>query len=306
MKKWTKNNIPDLSGKTIIVTGGNVGLGFEAVKMFAKKNATVILASRDVQKGSKAKNAIIKEFPNGKIDVMRLDLAHLKSIHEFVENFSEKSQKLDVLLNNAGVMWCPYALTKDGYELQMGVNHLGHFALTGLLLPLLKKTSNSRVVTVSSLGHRRAKLDVDNLLFTRGNYNRNVAYFNSKLANLLFTYELQRKFEEHHLDTISVAAHPGGSNTNLARHIEKNTWFKLLKPLFLLLAQSAEKGTLPEVRASIAADVKGGEYYGPKGFNEMGGYPVLVESTADSHNQLAAKKLWEISEKLTGVKYNFT
>jgi NAD(P)-dependent dehydrogenase (short-subunit alcohol dehydrogenase family) len=305
MTNWTKNNIPDLTGKVIIVTGGNVGLGFEAVKMFAWKNAEVILASRDKQRGEKAKRTILREVPKAKINVMNLDLADLKSIRKFAEDFSKQFQKLDILLNNAGVMWCPYYLTKDGFELQMGVNHLGHFALTGLLLPLLKKTNISRVVTVSSLGHRRAKLDIDKLFFNKENYDQSVAYFNSKLANLLFTYELQRKFEEHNLDIISVAAHPGGSNTNLARHVEKRPWFVLLKPLFLLLAQSAEKGTLPEVRASVAPEVKGGEYYGPKGFNEMGGYPVLVESTPDSHNLADAAKLWEISEKLTGVKYNF-
>jgi NAD(P)-dependent dehydrogenase (short-subunit alcohol dehydrogenase family) len=188
----------------------------------------------------------------------------------------------------------------------MGVNHFGHFALTGLLLAVLKKTSKSRVVTVSSLGHRSAKLDLNSPMFNKENYDNRVAYFNSKLSNLLFSYELQRKFEENNLDIISVAAHPGGTNTNLARHIEKKAWFRLLKPLFLLLAQSAEKGTLPEVRASVAPDVKGAEYYGPQGFNEMGGYPVLVKSTADSHNETDANKLWEISEKLTGIKFNFS
>lgn len=302
---WTKNNIPDLTGKVIIVTGGNVGLGFEAVKMFSAKNAEVILASRNMRRGAKAKRNILREFPQGNINVMKLDLGDLQSIHDFAESFSKNYQKLDILLNNAGIMWCPYDETKDGFESQFGVNHLGHFALTGLLLPVLKKTNQSRVVTVSSLGHRNAKLDLNNLMFNKDNYDNRVAYFNSKLANLLFTYELQRKFEENNLDIISVAAHPGGSNTNLARHVEKRLWFVLLKPLLVLLAQSAEKGTLPQVRASVAPEVKSGEYYGPKGFNEMGGYPVLVESTPDSYNQVNAKKLWKISEKLTGITYNF-
>jgi NAD(P)-dependent dehydrogenase (short-subunit alcohol dehydrogenase family) len=142
-------------------------------------------------------------------------------------------------------------------------------------------------------------------MFNENNYNRNVAYFNSKLSNLLFTYELQRKFEDHNLDITSIAAHPGGSATDLSRHVEQNIWFRLLKPLFMLLAQSAEKGTLPEVRASVDPEVKGGEYYGPRGFNEMGGYPVLVESTEDSHNLESAKRLWRISEDLTGIKYSF-
>jgi NAD(P)-dependent dehydrogenase (short-subunit alcohol dehydrogenase family) len=305
MSKWTKNNIPDLTGKVVIVTGANVGLGFEAVKMYARNNADVILASRDMQKGEKAKEVILKEIPEGKISVMKLDLGDLNSIRDFAESFIEQYSKLDILLNNAGVMWCPYATTKDGFESQMGVNHFGHFALTGLLLEKLKNTPKSRVVTVSSNGHKRAKFDVNNPMFNENNYDQSVAYFNSKLSNLLFAYELQRKFEKYGLDIISVAAHPGGSATNLARHVERIFWFRLLKPLLLLLAQSAEMGTLPEVRASVDSEVIGGEYYGPRGLNEMGGYPVLVESTEDSHNIENARKLWDLSEGLTGVTFNF-
>lgn len=304
-KNWTYKDIPNLKGKTIIVTGGNCGLGFEAVKAFARKGAEVILASRSMDRGDTAQKEIKSEYPGVKIRVMELDLADLDSVRSFVESFNSDYKKLDILLNNAGVMWCPYARTKDGFELQMGVNHLGHFALTGLLLPLLKSTKDSRVVTVSSLGHRNAKLDVGHIMLGEEEYNPNLAYYNSKLANLLFTYELQRKFEKHGLDIISVAAHPGGSATNLARHVEKSFWFRLLKPLFLVLAQSAEKGTLPEVRASVDPSVVGAEYYGPRGFNEMGGYPIKVESTEASHSLEDAKKLWDISEKLTNVKYDF-
>lgn len=304
-EKWTFSDMPDLTGKTIVVTGGNSGLGFEAVKAFAGKNAEVILASRSIEKGETAKEEIMAEYPNAQITVKQLNLADLSSIHEFADQFKKGNKKLDILLNNAGVMWCPYSKTQDGFELQMGTNHLGHFALTGLLLDLLKTTKDSRVVTVSSLGHRNARLDVDQILFDESNYDPRMAYFNSKLANLFFTYELQRKFEAHDLDIISVAAHPGGSATNLARHVEKDMRFRLLKPLFLLLAQSAKKGTLPEVRASVDADVKGGEYYGPRGFNEMGGLPVRVESTSASHDLEDAKKLWSVSEQLTGVTYSF-
>jgi NAD(P)-dependent dehydrogenase (short-subunit alcohol dehydrogenase family) len=305
MGNWTKENIPDLSGKTIIVTGANVGLGYEAVKMLSRMNAEVILASRSIQRGDEAKRKILDEVPSAKVQVMKLDLADLQSIRDFSDEFNRNYEKLDILLNNAGVMWCPYDKTKDGFELQMGVNHFGHFALTGWLLDSLKKAPKSRVVTVSSLGHRRAKLDLNNPMFNENNYDRNVAYFNSKLSNLLFSYELQRKFDERNLDITSIAAHPGGSATDLSRHVEQNAWFKLLRPLFVLLAQSAEKGTLPEVRASVDPDVKGGEYYGPKGFNEMGGYPVLVKSTKDSHDLESAKRLWKISEELTGVQYAF-
>ena len=305
-RKWDFNDIPDLKGKTIIVTGGNSGLGFEAVKAFAQKNAVVILASRSLERGEAAKKEIIADYQNSDISVMKLDLADLSSVQGFASKFKKNYSKLDVLLNNAGIMWCPYSKTKDGFESQMGVNHFGHYALTGLLLDRLKKSSGSRVVNVSSLGHRRGVMDFDNLLFEKGGYSPTQAYFNSKLANLLFTYELQRKFEKNALDIISVAAHPGGSATNLSRHVEKRLVFRLLKPLFLLLAQSAAIGTLPEVRASVDANVKGGEYYGPRGFNEMGGYPILVESIPASHSIEDARKLWELSEKLTKVKYDFS
>jgi len=302
---WTFENIPDLTGKTIIVTGGNSGLGFEAVKDFGRKNAEVILATRNLEKGKSARKQILSEFPNCNIKVMQLDLADLDSVKAFAENFKTNYLRLDVLLNNAGIMWCPYHKTKDGFEAQMGVNHLGHFALTGLLLDKLKSTTNSRVVNVSSLGHRDGKMDFDNLLFENGGYHPRQAYYNSKLANLLFTYELQRKFEVNGLDVISVAAHPGGSITNLARHVEDKFWFKVLRPIVSSIAQSAAMGTLPEVRAAVDKNVRGGEYYGPKGLRETKGYPVLVESIPASHNLEDAKKLWELSEKLTGINFSF-
>jgi NAD(P)-dependent dehydrogenase (short-subunit alcohol dehydrogenase family) len=304
-KNWTFNNIPNLTGKTVIITGGNSGLGFEAVKALSRNNGEVILASRSVERGEQAKEAIQSEYPQANIEVRELDLADIDSIKEFTSEFYKTHRKLDVLLNNAGVMWCPYNKTKDGFESQMGTNHLGHFALTGLLLDALKEAGNARVVTVSSMGHRNAELDLDNFMFEKGGYKPTLAYYNSKLANLHFTYELQRKFDEHELDIISVAAHPGGSATNLARHIEKDLRFRLLKPLFYLMAQSAAMGTLPQVRASVDPDVSGGEYHGPGGFNEMRGHPVLVQSSEASHDREAAKRLWEMSEELTNVTFNF-
>lgn len=304
-EKWTTNNVPDLTGKVIIVTGGNCGLGFEAVKIFASKGAYVVLTSRNHQRGEDAKSIILDSFPNATIEVMLLDLMDLRSIKNFTENFKMKYDRLDVLQNNAGIMWCPYNETKDGLESQIGVNHFGHFALTGLLLETLKRTKDSRVVNVSSLGHRNGKMDFNNLFFQNGGYEPTQAYYNSKLANLLFTYELQRKFESNNMGIISVAAHPGGSATNLSRHVEKRLWFRILKPLMYVVAQSAAKGTLPQVRASVDPKVKGGQYYGPRGLNEMRGYPILVESIEASHNLDDAKKLWEISEKLTGVTFKF-
>jgi NAD(P)-dependent dehydrogenase (short-subunit alcohol dehydrogenase family) len=302
IKYWTKANIPDLTGKVIIVTGGNSGLGFESVKAFAEKGAEVILACRSEEKGDAAKNAIGKV--DGKIVIMSLDLMDLSSIKRFADGYKSKYTRLDVLLNNAGIMTAPYGLTKDSFESQVGTNHLGHFALTGLLSDLIIKTPGSRVVNVSSMAHKQGRMDFDNFLYEGGKgYSRIAAYGRSKLANLLFTYELQRRFEANGIDSISVAAHPGVSNTNLARHLEKYWWFKVLYPVFLPFAQGADKGALPQIRAAVDPHVKGGEYYGPDGFREMKGNPILVQSNKASHSREDARKLWDVSEKLTGVQY---
>lgn len=300
-EKWTTSNIPDLSGKVIIVTGGNIGLGYESVKAFSEKGAEVILASRSIEKGDKAKAEIEKNGAKGKIVVMQLDLADLEGIKGFVKEFRSAYTRLDVLLNNAGIMTTPYFLTKDGFEGQMGTNHLGHYALTGRLMDLIISTPGSRVVNVSSSGHKAGKMDFNNLLFDKGEgYGRMKAYGRSKLSNLLFTYELQRFFETNKIDSLALAAHPGGSQTNLDQHVNKKWWFKALRPLFYAMTQSAAMGALPEIRASVDPEVKGGQYYGPdKG---MSGYPVIVKSNKASHNSEDARKLWEESEKLTGVK----
>lgn len=300
-EKWTTSDIPDLSGKVIIVTGGNIGLGYESVKAFAEKGAEVILACRSIEKGDKAKAEIQKNGTKGKIVVMQLDLADLEGIKGFVKEFQSRYSRLDVLLNNAGIMTTPYFLTKDGFEGQMGTNHLGHYALTGSLMGLVISTSGSRVVNVSSSAHKAGKMDFDNLLFDKGEgYGPMKAYGRSKLSNLLFTYELQSFFETNKIDSLALAAHPGGSQTNLDQHVNKNWWFKVLRPLFYALTQSAAMGALPEIRASVDPEAKGGQYYGPdKG---MTGYPVVVKSNKASHNSEDAKKLWEESEKLTGVK----
>ncbi|WP_372947611.1 oxidoreductase [Mariniphaga sp.] len=301
---WTTSNIPDLKGKVIIVTGGNSGLGYWSVKAFAEKGAEVILASRSKENGEKAKVEILSEVLKGKIKVAELDLADLKSIRRFAESFQKNHSRLDVLLNNAGIMTTPYFKTKDGFEGQVGTNHLGHFALTGLLLPVLEKTPKSRVVNVSSMAHKQGKMDFNNLLFENGKgYSPMKSYGRSKLANLLFTYELQRFFDSNKINSISVAAHPGVSQTNLARHLEDKLFFKILYPVFKFMTQDAAAGALPQIRASVDPHVKGGEYYGPSGFNEMKGQPVKVQSNDCSHNLEDARKLWEVSEKLTGVKF---
>ena len=302
--KWTVEDIPDLEDRVIIVTGGNSGLGFESVKAFAEKGAEVIMASRSIEKGEAAKAEIVQGNTPGKIHVMQLDLMEFTSISDFASAFKQRYDRLDVLLNNAGIMTTPYFLTKDGLEAQNGTNHFGHFLLTGLLIDIIRKTPDSRVVNVSSNAHKMGKMDFDNLLFEKGkDYTPMKSYGRSKLANLLFTYELQRIFESKGFESIAVAAHPGASRTNLGRYLEDKWWFK---PLFALMApftQDQAHGALPQIRASVDPDVKGGEYYGPNGFAEMKGNPVLVKSNEASHNQKDAAKLWEVSEKITGITY---
>ena len=301
-EKWTTANIPDLTGKVIIVTGGNSGLGYESVKAFAEKGAEVILASRSVAKGETAKQQMGKV--KGRIVVMPLDLMDFASIKNFADDFAKKYTRLDVLLNNAGIMTTPYFLTNDGLEAQNGTNHFGHFALTGHLFSLIKNTRNSRIVNVSSSAHKMGKMDFDNLLFENGKgYSPIKSYGRSKLSNLLFTFELQRKIEAVGINSIAVAAHPGVSNTNLFQYLEKNLVFKFLKPLMLAFMQEQDMGALPQIRASVDENVKGGEYYGPGGFSEIKGFPVLVQSNEVSHNLEDAKKLWQVSEKITGVSF---
>lgn len=304
--KWTIANMPDLTGKVMLVTGGNSGLGYESVKAFAQKGATVILASRSLEKGEAAKAEIMAETPtpSGNIEVRQLDLMDFDSIQQFAAGVNATYDRLDVLLNNAGIMTTPYFLTQNGLEAQNGTNHFGHFALTGQLQTLLSKTEGARVVNVSSTGHKMGKMDFDNPLFEEGkDYTPMRSYARSKLSNLLFTYELQRKYEAQNLNAISLAAHPGGSQTNLSRHVDDKFWFKLLRPLFNLLTQSQAQGALPQIRAAVDPYAKGGEYYGPDGMGEMTGYPVLVQSTKEAQNQTDAKKLWALSEELTGIQF---
>jgi NAD(P)-dependent dehydrogenase (short-subunit alcohol dehydrogenase family) len=304
MEKWKVNNMTDLDGKVIIVTGGNSGLGYESVKAFTGKGARVILTSRNIKKGEAAKSDIMKAYPEGNIDVMELDLMDLDSTRSFVSRFRETYDRLDVLMNNAGIMMTPYSNTKDGFESQMGTNHLGHFALTGLLLELIKNTPGSRVVNVSSSGHRFGTMDFDNLLFDNGkDYSPMKAYGRSKLANLLFTYELQRHFEAHNIDAEALTAHPGGSRTNLDRYLKGKFWYYLLWPLAYLLTMDQAQGALSQIRASVDKAAVGGQYYGPH--RNMTGYPVVVQSNEASHSREDALRQWEMSEELTGISFEF-
>lgn len=302
---WTITDIPDLTGKTVVVTGGNSGLGFESVKAFALKGARVIMACRSVDKGEEARKKIMKFLPMADIIVMKLDLTDLKSIQDFASDFKKNHTRLDVLLNNAGIMMVPYGLTKDGFERQVGTNHLGHFALTGLLLEVLKNTPKSRVVNVSSMAHSAGVMDFNNLLYENGkDYSSVKAYSRSKLSNLLFTYELQRFFEKNKINTVALAAHPGFSETNLINHLNNKWYYKLIRPLIFKIAQPASQGALPQLRASVDPMAKATEFYGPNGKRQMSGYPVVVQPKPKALNKEDARKLWEASEKLTSVIYN--
>ncbi|MBN9654060.1 SDR family NAD(P)-dependent oxidoreductase [Halobacillus sp. GSS1] len=303
---WTKEEIPSLKGQTVIVTGGNSGLGYESVKVLSKRGATVVLGSRSMERGQEAFLSIQKENPNAEIDVMALDLSDLQSVKDFAEAYKEKYDKLDLLLNNAGVMTTPYGKTQDGFEQQLGINHLGHFALTGHLFDTLKKTPGSRIVNISSNAHKSGKMNFDNLMFEGGKgYTPMKAYAQSKLANLLFTQELQRKIEENGLDMTVAAAHPGIASTNLMRHIEDKFLFKILGRLLAPMTQEATEGALPGLRAATDPDVQGGEYFGPGGRWEMKGAPVKVSPITKSYDVMDADQLWKISEDLTGVSYSF-
>ena len=297
-KRWTFDSIPGQSGRTVIVTGANSGIGYETARMLAAKNARVILACRNISKGQEAVDKIRRIIPGAEVEAMHLDLGSLASVREFAEKILNQEDRLDLLINNAGVMMPPYGLTKDGFELQFGTNHLGHFALTGLLLPLILKTKGSRVVNVSSAMHKRGKIQFEDLNSEK-TYNKPSAYGQSKLANLLFTYELQRKLTESGSGTLATASHPGWTRTNLQRH---TGIFENLNPLF---GQKPGMGALPTLRAACAEDAEGGDYYGPGGFMEMSGPPVKVASNERSHDPDTAGKLWEVSEKLTGVTYRF-
>jgi NAD(P)-dependent dehydrogenase (short-subunit alcohol dehydrogenase family) len=300
-KDWTTDDIPDLTGKTIIVTGANVGLGYESAKEFSRKGAHTIMACRNLEKGNAALARIRKEIPNARAEVMYLDLASLKSIHSFSDEFKSRFSRLDVLMNNAGIMMAPYGKTKDGFEQQFGVNHLGHFALTGLLIDLILNTPKARVVNVSSTAHRFGKMDWNNLMYENNGYGRMRAYGRSKLANILFTRELQRRFERTGVHCISVAAHPGIADTELGRYMEDKLSWRFLS--IFLRPHSAAMGALPQIRASVDPSVKGGEYYGPVRSSGRKVHPVIAKSNKRSHNMEDARRLWQESERLTGVKW---
>jgi NAD(P)-dependent dehydrogenase (short-subunit alcohol dehydrogenase family) len=301
MSKWTAADVPDQSGRVAIITGSNTGIGYGAAAVLAAKGAHTVLAVRNLEKGNAAAERIKAANPNATVTVSELDLTSLDNVRTAADALRTQFPRIDLLINNAGVIYTDKAQTKDGFELQFGTNHLGHFALTGLLLDNLIPVAGSRVVTVSSTGHRiLAKIHFDDLNLDR-NYNRVVAYGQSKLANLLFTYELQRRLAPHGT-TIAAAAHPGGSDTELMRHLPSA--LQLAMPVFRqVLFQPADMGALPTLRAATDPGVLGGQYFGPDGPGGVRGYPKVVPSSDQSHDVDLQRRLWAVSEELTGVVY---
>ncbi len=304
-RKWTADDVGDQRGRIAVVTGATSGLGLQTAKVLAEHGSAVVVAGRDPGKATAAADVIRSAAPGAQVETAELDLASLESVRKAAADLTARFPRLDLLINNAGVMMSPYGLTADGFELQVGTNHLGHFALTGLLLPALLGVRGSRVVTVSSNGHRAGRMDFDNLLSSR-HYSRTGAYGRSKLANLMFTYELQRRLSAAGANTIALAAHPGTARTDLTRHLTPlaNT---VMAPRLAALnswwVQDAAAGALPTLRAATDPAAIGGTYYGPDGFLQLTGYPVVVRSSARSHKGEAQRRLWAESERLTGVSY---
>lgn len=300
--KWTRADVSHQTGRTAVVTGANTGIGCQTAAALAGAGADVVLAVRNVDKGNDAAVRIRAAHPRADVSVVELDLSSLHSVRTAAETLRAAHPRIDLLINNAGVMYTPRQTTTDGFELQFGTNHLGHFALTGLLLDCLLQVPGSRVVTVASLAHRiMAAIHFDDLQWERG-YNRVAAYGQAKLANLLFSYELQHRLAAADRPTIAVAAHPGMSNTELTRNLPA-----VLRPAERLLAplifQGPESGALPTLRAATDPTVTGGQYYGPDGLGEGRGHPKLVGSSRQSHDRELQRRLWTVSEELTGVQF---
>ena len=312
MSGWTVSQIRNLEGKKAIVTGGNSGLGYETVKALAGAGAKVILTGRNVEKCEQAAQQIKLQYPQALVSVGFLDVADLTSVKVFAENHLD--DPLDFLINNAGIMATPFAQTVDGFEAQMATNHLGHFALTALLWPAIVKSETSRIVNVSSSAHKFGKLvsaDVSEVNLPQVKYRAWSVYGNSKLANLLFTFELNKKLKAAGLTQTVTSAHPGFSNTNLQAGVMRGRegFFKTLGVTLAnfgnsIMAQSAEMGALPQIYAAVNQELTNGEYIGPDGPMEARGYPKIVASSANAQNPQVAENLWLTSENLTGISFN--
>ncbi len=300
---WTANDVPDQTGRLAVVTGSNTGLGFDTARVLAARGAHVVMACRDTAKADAEAARIRAQTPGAQVSVQKLDLGSLASVREAAAEMVAAYPRIDLLINNAGVMYPPKSTTADGFELQFGTNHLGHFALTGLLLGNLLPVDGSRVVVVASIAHDiRAKIDFADLQWERRRYDRVAAYGQSKLANLMFAYDLQRRLATAKAKTIAVAAHPGVAATELTRHVP-GAGLPGVNWVFGRILNTAEMGALPTLRAATDPAVRGGQYWGPDGFREMRGNPVLVGSSTQSTDVAVQQRLWQVSEELTGVTY---
>lgn len=302
---WSTRDIPDQSGKVFVVTGANSGIGLEATVALAGKGALVVMACRSADKAKGAADRVLAKFPHALLDVRSLDLASLASIRAFAESVSKDYPAIDVLANNAGIMAIPRTLTSDGFEMQLGTNHLGHFALTGLLLPALAKAPRARIVSVSSAVHLGGRIRFDDLMGER-HYDKWSAYAQSKLANLLFMYELDRRLPNAHRTVSAMACHPGYAATNLQSvgpKMEHSWTGAIFDAGNALFAQSAASGALPTLRAATDGFARSGEYYGPRWPMRLWGAPVVHGSSRRSHDGAMAKQLWDRSMELTGVRF---
>lgn len=324
--QWTENDVPDQSGRVAVITGASTGIGFDTARVLLQRGARVVLACRSLDKGHAAGErmaAAAADTPEAepvrsRFEVTQLDLTSMEAIRRAADELLTRHPRINLLVNNAGVMNTPYRTTRDGFELQFGTNHLGHFALTGLLLERLRQSPGSRIVTVSSLNHRQGTINFDDLQSTQG-YRREAAYSQSKLANLMFTFGLQRRLDMDQAptpagtgedgsrgdSTMALAAHPGFAGTELVRNLSPVTR-AFYRPLVWLLGQDSRMGALPTLRAAVDPAARGGDYYGPDGRFEAKGYPVRVETVDGARDAEAQRRLWEESERLTGVTYSWT
>lgn len=294
---WTEAHMPDLTGKVAIVTGANRGIGYETTRALVQRGATVIMACRNRESAERSAEEIRALHPAGTITIHPLDLSDLNSVQQFTDDFKAKHNRLDLLINNAGLMVQPLRTTEQGFESQIGVNHLGHFALTAQLIGLLNATPQARVVTVSSIAHRFGTIDLADLHWQNKEYDAMSAYGQSKLANLMFTYELQRKLNQAGHSTKAMVVHPGYTRTNVDEGLSA------MSIAGRLLAQPARQGALPSLFAATASEAQGGQYYGPSGVAELGGNPEQVASNELSYDRVMAERLWQVSEELTGVSF---
>jgi len=299
---WTLSKAADQTGRTAIVTGANTGIGYEIALALAGKGATTILACRNLEKADAAKNKILEIHKQSKLEVRQIDTSSFESVRHFAGQISQNYSQLDLLINNAGIMMPPYNLSEDGIESQFAANYTGHFLLTGLVLPLITKTDGARIINLSSTAYNYGGIQFDDINFEK-HYDKKKAYGQSKTACLVFTYELQRRLSAAGYSTLSAAAHPGYSATNLGQNLPAFMRFLLLPFINTFISQSAADGALPALYAALGDDIQSGDFTGPSGKGERKGPPTKVQSPAWTHEPDLGKRLWDLSEEITGIKY---